>query len=153
MTPRDAAARTALAHVPVAKTEKFADADAIIFGPPTRFGNICVRMRNFLDQTGGLWMSRALVGKVGSVFTSTASQHGGQETVITSLHRTLLPGHDHCWCAIFGAAAGGHDRDHRGGRPTALPRSPPPMVRGCLRRTSKPSPASRVGTSPRSPHG
>jgi NAD(P)H:quinone oxidoreductase type IV len=84
------AARTAFAHVPVAKPEKLADADAIIFGTPTRFGNMCAQMRNFLDQTGGLWMSGALVGKLGSVFTSTASQHGGQETTITSFHSTLL---------------------------------------------------------------
>lgn len=84
------AARAAFADVPVAKPEKLADADAIIFGTPTRFGNMCAQMRNFLDQTGGLWMSGALVGKVGSVFTSTASQHGGQETTITSFHSTLL---------------------------------------------------------------
>ena len=84
------AARAAFARVPVAKPEQLADADAIIFGTPTRFGNMCAQMRNFLDQTGGLWMKGALVGKVGSVFTSTASQHGGQETTITSFHSTLL---------------------------------------------------------------
>lgn len=64
--------------------------DAIIFGTPTRFGNMAAQMRNFLDQTGPLWMRGALVGKVGSVFCSTASQHGGQETTITSFHLTLL---------------------------------------------------------------
>ncbi|HWQ70551.1 MAG TPA: NAD(P)H:quinone oxidoreductase [Patescibacteria group bacterium] len=64
--------------------------DAIIFGTPTRFGNMCSQMRNFLDQTGKHWVSGALVGKVGSVFTSTATQHGGQETTITSFHSTLL---------------------------------------------------------------
>jgi NAD(P)H dehydrogenase (quinone) len=64
--------------------------DAIIFGTPTRFGNMAAQMRNFLDQTGALWGRGALVGKVGSVFTSTASQHGGQETTITSFHSTLL---------------------------------------------------------------
>ncbi|MHB8799560.1 MAG: NAD(P)H:quinone oxidoreductase [Thermoanaerobaculia bacterium] len=64
--------------------------DAILFGTPTRFGNMCAQMRNFLDQTGGLWQKGALVGKVGSVFTSTATQHGGQETTITSFHNTLL---------------------------------------------------------------
>src|ERR1700731_2143481 len=64
--------------------------DAIIFGTPTRFGNMAAQMRNFLDQTGGLWGRGALVGKVGSVFCSTASQHGGQETTITSFHSTLL---------------------------------------------------------------
>ena len=84
------AARQAFAHVPFAKPERLADADAIIFGTPTRFGNMCAQMRNFLDQTGGLWIKGALVGKVGSVFTSTATQHGGQETTITSFHATLL---------------------------------------------------------------
>jgi NAD(P)H dehydrogenase (quinone) len=64
--------------------------DAIIFGTPTRFGNMAAQMRNFLDQTGALWGRGALVGKVGSVFCSTASQHGGQETTITSFHSTLL---------------------------------------------------------------
>jgi NAD(P)H:quinone oxidoreductase type IV len=84
------AARAAFAHVPVATAEQLVQADAIIFGTPTRFGNMCAQMRNFLDQTGGLWMSGGLIGKVGSVFTSTASQHGGQETTITSFHSTLL---------------------------------------------------------------
>lgn len=84
------AARAEFAAVPVAAPGDLAAADAIIFGTPTRFGNMCAQMRNFLDQTGGLWMSGALVGKVGSVFTSTATQHGGQETTITSFHTTLL---------------------------------------------------------------
>ena len=84
------AARAAFAHVPVATAEQLVQADAIIFGTPTRFGNMCAQMRNFLDQTGGLWRSGGLIGKVGSVFTSTASQHGGQETTITSFHSTLL---------------------------------------------------------------
>jgi NAD(P)H:quinone oxidoreductase type IV len=84
------AARTAFAQVPVGSPERLAEADAIIFGTPTRFGNMCAQMRNFLDQTGALWMSGGLIGKIGSVFTSTASQHGGQETTITSFHTTLL---------------------------------------------------------------
>ncbi len=84
------AARAAFAAVPIIKPEQLADADAIIFGTPTRFGNMCAQMRNFLDQTGKLWVQGALVGKVGSVFTSTATQHGGQETTITSFHTTLL---------------------------------------------------------------
>ena len=84
------AARAAFAHVPLATVEQLAQADAIIFGTPTRFGNMCAQMRNFLDQTGGLWMSGGLIGKVGSVFTSTGTQHGGQETTITSFHSTLL---------------------------------------------------------------
>ncbi len=84
------AARTQFAHIPIITPEKLAEADAIIFGTPTRFGNMCAQMRNFLDQTGGLWAKGALIGKVGSVFTSTATQHGGQETTITSFHTTLL---------------------------------------------------------------
>lgn len=83
-------AREAFAHIPVAKPSDLADADAVIFGTPTRFGNMCAQMRNFLDQTGGLWARGALIGKVGSVFTSTGTQHGGQETTITSFHTTLL---------------------------------------------------------------
>lgn len=84
------AARAAFAHIPVARPEQLADADAIIFGTPTRFGMMAAQMRNFLDQTGGLWMRGALVGKVGSVFASTGTQHGGQETTIVSFHTTLL---------------------------------------------------------------
>jgi len=84
------AARAGFESVPVATTEQLAEADAIIFGTPTRFGNMCAQMRNFLDQTGGLWAKGALIGKVGSVFASTATQHGGQETTITSFHTTLL---------------------------------------------------------------
>lgn len=75
---------------PVASTDELADYDAIIFGTPTRFGNMCAQMRNFLDQTGGLWAGGKLIGKVGSVFTSTGTQHGGQETTITSFHTNLL---------------------------------------------------------------
>ena len=84
------AARAAFAHVPVARPDWLAEADAVIFGTPTRFGNMTGQMRNFLDQTGALWASGGMVGKVGSVFTSTATQHGGQETTITSFHLTLL---------------------------------------------------------------
>ncbi|MEK7373470.1 MAG: NAD(P)H:quinone oxidoreductase, partial [Thermodesulfobacteriota bacterium] len=79
-----------LAHVPVCKVDDLAAADAIIFGTPTRFGNMCGQMRQFLDATGGLWAKGALVGKVGSVFTSSATQHGGQESTILSFHVTLL---------------------------------------------------------------
>lgn len=75
---------------PVASVADLADYDGIIFGTPTRFGNMSAQMRNFLDQTGGLWAEGKLIGKVGSVFTSTATQHGGQETTITSFHTTLL---------------------------------------------------------------
>jgi NAD(P)H dehydrogenase (quinone) len=75
---------------PIATVEELPNYNAIIFGTPTRFGNMCAQMRNFLDQTGRLWLKGGLVGKVGSVFTSTGTQHGGQETTITSFHTTLL---------------------------------------------------------------
>ena len=84
------AARAPFAKVPFARPDQLAEADAIIFGAPTRFGNMPAQMRNFLDQTGGLWMKGALIGKVGSVFTSSATQHGGQESTILSFHTTLL---------------------------------------------------------------
>ena len=77
-------------RAPIATPQELADYDAIIFGTPTRFGNMAAQMRNFLDQTGSHWMNGALIGKVGSVFASTATQHGGQETTITSFHHTLL---------------------------------------------------------------
>jgi NAD(P)H dehydrogenase (quinone) len=80
----------AFAHIPVCKVEELASADAIIFGTPTRFGNMCGQMRQFLDATGQLWAKGSLVGKVGSVFTSSATQHGGQESTILSFHITLL---------------------------------------------------------------
>jgi NAD(P)H dehydrogenase (quinone) len=75
---------------PIALPDELGDYDAVVFGTPTRFGNMAAQMRNFLDQTGPLWMRGGLVGKIGSVFTATASQHGGQETTITSFHTTLL---------------------------------------------------------------
>lgn len=75
---------------PIAKVEDLTQYDAVIFGTPTRYGNMAAQMKNFLDQTGGLWAKNALVGKVGSVFASTATQHGGQETTLTSFHTVLL---------------------------------------------------------------
>ena len=75
---------------PMATPDELDQYDLIVFGTPTRFGNMAAQMRNFLDQTGPLWARGALVGKLGSVFCSTASQHGGQETTITSFHSTLL---------------------------------------------------------------
>jgi NAD(P)H dehydrogenase (quinone) len=90
----DEVARAAGAKIdqaaPIASPNELADYDAIIFGTPTRFGNMAAQMRNFLDQTGGLWANGALIGKVGSVFTSTATQHGGQESTILSFHTTLF---------------------------------------------------------------
>ncbi len=93
LVPPDAARKAGMKleqKAPVATVEELPDYDAIIFGTPTRFGNMAAQMRNFLDQTGGLWVNGALVGKVGSVFASTATQHGGQETTITGFHCTLL---------------------------------------------------------------
>ena len=75
---------------PIATVEELPEYDAIIFGTPTRFGNMAAQMRNFLDQTGGLWAQGKLIGKVGSVFASSATQHGGQESTILSFHTTLL---------------------------------------------------------------
>lgn len=83
-------AQKAMAHIPVATVDDLVDADAVIFGTPTRFGNMCGQMRQYLDATGGLWARGALVGKVGSVFASSATQHGGQESTILSFHITLL---------------------------------------------------------------
>jgi len=83
-------AQKAFAHVPICQVDELASADALIFGTPTRFGNMCGQMRQFLDATGQLWAKGALVGKVGSVFTSSATQHGGQESTLLSFHITLL---------------------------------------------------------------
>jgi NAD(P)H dehydrogenase (quinone) len=83
-------AQKAMTGIPVCTIGELAEADAIIFGTPTRFGNMCGQMRQFLDATGQLWAKNALVGKVGSVFTSSGTQHGGQESTILSFHITLL---------------------------------------------------------------
>jgi len=93
LVPPDVAAKAGIRldqEAPIATPGELADYDAIIFGTPTRFGMMAAQMRNFLDQTGGLWAKGALIGKVGSVFTSSASQHGGQESTILSFHTTLL---------------------------------------------------------------
>ncbi len=84
------AAQKSMANVPVCTVEELGNADAVIFGTPTRFGNMCGQMRQFLDATGQLWAKGTLVGKVGSVFASSATQHGGQESTILSFHNTLL---------------------------------------------------------------
>ncbi len=83
-------ARKAMDQIPLATVEELALADAVLFGTPTRFGNMCGQMRQFLDSTGGLWMKGSLVGKPGGVFTSSATQHGGQESTILSFHTYLL---------------------------------------------------------------
>ncbi len=83
-------AQKAMAHIPVCQVDELPAANAILFGTPTRFGNMCGQMRQFLDATGQLWLKGSLVGKVGSVFASSATQHGGQESTILSFHTTLL---------------------------------------------------------------
>lgn len=83
-------AQKVFADIPVCTLDELGSADALIFGTPTRFGNMCGQMRQFLDSTGQLWAKGALVGKVGSVFTSSNTQHGGQEATILSFHMTLL---------------------------------------------------------------
>ena len=83
-------AQKTFAHIPECTVDELSGADAVIFGTPTRFGNMCGQMRQFLDATGQLWAKGALVGKVGSVFTCSATQHGGQESTILTFHVTLL---------------------------------------------------------------
>jgi len=83
-------AQKTFSHVPVCSVDELAEADAIIFGTPTRFGNMCGQMRQFLDATGQLWANGSLIGKVGSVFAGSATQHGGQESTILTFHITLL---------------------------------------------------------------
>jgi NAD(P)H dehydrogenase (quinone) len=83
-------AQQSMSNIPICTVDELASADAVIFGTPTRFGNMCGQMRQFLDATGQLWSKGALVGKVGSVFTSSATQHGGQESTLLSFHITLL---------------------------------------------------------------
>lgn len=83
-------AQKSFAHIPVCTVDEVAAADAILFGTPTRFGNMCSQMRQFLDATGKLWLEGSLIGKPGGVFTSSATQHGGQESTILSFHITLL---------------------------------------------------------------
>lgn len=84
------AAQSEMASIPVCTVPELAEADGIIFGTPTRFGNMCGQMRQFLDATGGLWVKHALTGKPAAVITSTGTQHGGQESTILSFHTTLL---------------------------------------------------------------
>ena len=91
-------AKKAFAHIPLADPKRLPEADAIILGSPTRYGSVAAQMRAFLDNTGGLWASGALIGKVGSAFTSTGSQHGGQETTLL----TLVPFFYHMGMVIAG---------------------------------------------------
>lgn len=93
LVPEDVAKKSGFKldqKAPVATVDELPNYDAVIFGSGTRFGNVTAQLRNFMDQTGGLWMKGALVGKVGSVFTSSATQHGGQESTILTFIPTLL---------------------------------------------------------------
>lgn len=93
LVPREVAEKSGFKldqAAPIATVDELADYDAIVIGTPTRFGNMAAQMKNFLDQTGGLWFKGKLIGKVGSVFTSTATQHGGQESTILATHTVLL---------------------------------------------------------------
>ena len=110
LMPREVAEKAGVKldqEAPIAEPKELADYDAIIFGTPTRFGNMAAQMRNFLDQTGGLWMDGKLIGKLGSVFTSTGTG-GGNETTITSFPFHLAaPRHGHRRTALFFAASDG----------------------------------------------
>jgi NAD(P)H dehydrogenase (quinone) len=93
LVPQDVASKSGFKvdqTAPIATVDELPSYDAIIIGAPTRFGNMPAQMKNFLDQTGSLWFQGKLIGKVGSVFTSTATQHGGQESTILSTHTVLL---------------------------------------------------------------
>jgi NAD(P)H dehydrogenase (quinone) len=83
-------AQRAFSSVPICTVDELASADAVVLGTPTRFGCACAQVRQFLDATGQLWVKGSLVGKVGSVFVSTSTQHGGQESTALGLHATLL---------------------------------------------------------------
>jgi NAD(P)H dehydrogenase (quinone) len=135
-------------EAPFADPNELGDYDAIIIGSPTRFGNMTAQMRNFLDQTGPLWGKGALVGKFGSAFTSTASQHGGQEMTLTSIHTTML----HHGMIIVGLpySFAGNMRRSAAARPMARARSPAPTARASRARTSSTAPATRAATSPSS---
>jgi NAD(P)H dehydrogenase (quinone) len=93
LVPEDVARKSGFKldqKAPIGTIAELPDYDAIIFGTPTRFGNMAGQMKNFLDQAGGLWLKGSLVGKVGSVFSSSATQHGGQESTILTFHPVLL---------------------------------------------------------------
>jgi NAD(P)H:quinone oxidoreductase type IV len=135
---------------PVAQIDDLVDYDAVIFGTPTRFGNMAAQMKNFIDQAGGLWTKDRLVGKIGSVFTATASQHGGQEATILSFHIVLLH-------LGFISSAGPIrskviwvSKTCRGAPPTAPRPSLVQTARACLPRSSSKRRTTKDGTLPRS---
>ena len=133
---------------PIAKPEELGDYDAIIFGTPTRYGNMAAQMKQFIDQTGGLWAKGALVGKVGSVFTSTATQHGGQETTLTSFHTVLL----HHGMVIVGLPYAFQGLTEMGVVSGGTPYGASTLAGsdGSRRRSSSTARASRAATSPAS---
>ena len=155
LAPRDVAAAAGFRldqPAPIAEPAELANYDAILFGTPTRFGNMASQMRNFLDQTGPPWAANALVGKVVSVFWSTASQHGGQETTITSFHSTLL----HHGMIIVGLPYSCEGittmREVTGARPMAPAASPVPAAkRACRPLWNSTCAAFRANTWPASP--
>ena len=106
------ATRATFAHIPVITPDQLAEADAVIFGTPTRFGNMCAKCATF-DQTGGLWMKGGLIGKVGSVFTSTATQHGGRNHSDQFPYDPAASRYGHCGRTVFRATADDADRDQR----------------------------------------
>ena len=144
-------AQKAMANIPVCQVDELAGADAIIFGAPTRFGNMCGQMRQFLDATGQLWAKGALVGKVGSVFTSSATQHGGQEsTILTFTSPCSTRGWSSSAFPMRSRARCGSTRSPAA-PPTVLRPSPEGKGSACPARTSLPPPAGRANTWRKSP--
>ena len=137
---------------PIATVEELPEYDAIIIGTPTRYGTMTAQMKNFLDQTGGLWAQGKLIGKVGSVFTSTATQHGGQEATILTTHAgAAAPRHGGRRPALLLPGPDGRRSRSAAARPTAPRRSPPATARASRARSTSTAPASRASTWPRSP--
>ncbi len=135
----------------IATVDELADYDAIIVGAGTRFGSIASQMRNFWDQTGSLWFAGKLIGKVGSAFTSSATQHGGQETTLMNFVPTFLH-HGMVYAGLPYSFQGQMGLEEiRAARPTAQRRSPMATARASLRPSSWKGPASRAPTSPSSP--
>jgi NAD(P)H:quinone oxidoreductase type IV len=145
-----AEAQKAFAHIPIADPKNLADADAIILGSPTRYGAATAQMRAFQDATGGLWASGALIGKVGSAFTSTASQHGGQETTLLAMSTFFF----HMGMVIVGVPYSNQEllnlSEITGGSPYGRARSPARGASDSRPPTNWPSPGPRADMRPRS---
>jgi len=144
-------AKEAIAHVPVADPHALPEADAIILGAPTRYGAACAQMQTFLDATGGHWVKGSLIGKVGSAFTSTASQHGGQETTLIHMHTFFY----HQGMVVAGVPYAAQELlnldEITGGTPYGHRRSPGRAASAPRRSMNSPSPASRGDMSPSLP--